>query len=94
MNRKGCGGICEIVGLEEFQVKPYFDIDAKIDLDKSFDETVIDDIENDIKKYHLMKLLLMILKMILKKYVIEKFIEVKETLENMMEKRNIHSDYI
>jgi hypothetical protein len=50
MNRKGCGGICEIVGLEEFQVKPYFDIDAKIDLDKSFDETVIDDIENDIKK--------------------------------------------
>jgi hypothetical protein len=36
----------------------------------------------------------MILKMILKKYVIEKFIEVKETLENMMEKKNIHSDYI
>ena len=50
MNRKGCGGICEIVGLEEFQVKPYFDIDAKIDLDKSFDETIIDDIENDIKE--------------------------------------------
>ena len=46
----GCGGICEIVGLKEFQVKPYFDIDAKIDLDKSFDETIIDDIENDIKK--------------------------------------------
>ena len=32
----GCGGICEMVGLKEFQVKPYFDIDAKIDLDKSF----------------------------------------------------------
>ena len=37
-------------GLKEFQVKPYFDIDAKIDLDKSFDETIIDDIENDIKE--------------------------------------------
>ena len=49
-DKKGCGGICEIVGLEEFQVKPYFDIDAKIDLDKSFDETIINDIENDIKK--------------------------------------------
>jgi hypothetical protein len=48
-DKKGCGGICEIVGVEEFQVKPYFDIDAKIELDKSFDETVIDDIENDIK---------------------------------------------
>ena len=49
-DKKGCGGICEIVGLEEFQVKPYFDIDAKIDLDKSFDETIIDDIENDINE--------------------------------------------
>ena len=49
-DKLGCGGICEIVGLKEFQVKPYFDIDAKIDLDKSFDETIIDDIENDIKK--------------------------------------------
>ncbi len=48
-DKKGCGGICEIVGLDEFQVKPYFDIDAKIDLDKSFDETIIDVIENDIK---------------------------------------------
>jgi hypothetical protein len=49
-DKKGCGGICEIVGLEEFQVKPYFDIDAKKELDKSFDETIIDDIETDIKK--------------------------------------------
>ena len=49
-DKKGCGGICEIVGLEEFQVKPYFDIDPKIDLDTSFDETIIDDIENDIKE--------------------------------------------
>ncbi len=51
MDKKGSGGICEIVGLKEFQVKPYFYIDAKIDLDKSFNETVIDDIENDIKKH-------------------------------------------
>ena len=50
MDKKGCGGICEIVGLKEFQVKPYFDIDAKIDLDKTFDETIIDNIENDIKQ--------------------------------------------
>ena len=49
-DKKGCGGICEIVGLDEFQVKPYFDIDAKIELDKLFDETIIDDIEVDIKK--------------------------------------------
>jgi hypothetical protein len=49
-DKKGRGGICEIVGLEDFQVKPYFDIDAKIELDKSFDENIIDDIENDIKK--------------------------------------------
>ena len=49
-DKKGRGGICEIVGLEEFQVKPYFDIDAKIDLDKSFDENIIDDIENDLKE--------------------------------------------
>ena len=49
-DKKGCGGICEIVGLDEFQVKPYFDIDAKIELDKLFDETIIDDIEADIKK--------------------------------------------
>ncbi len=49
-DKKGCGGICELAGFDEFQVKPYFDIDAKIDLDKSFDETIINDIENDIKK--------------------------------------------
>lgn len=49
-DKKGCGGICEIVGLDEFQVKPYFDIDAKIEMDKSFDESIMNDIENDIKK--------------------------------------------
>jgi hypothetical protein len=69
MIKKGRGGTCEIVGLEEFQVKPYFDIDAKIELDKSFDETIIDDIENEIKKY-----------------VIFKFIKVKENQEKMMAK--------
>ena len=31
-DKKGRGGICEIVGLEEFQVKPYFDIDAKMNI--------------------------------------------------------------
>ncbi len=25
VDKRGCGGICEIVGLEEYQVKPYFD---------------------------------------------------------------------
>jgi len=49
-DKKGCGGICEIVGVDGLQVKPYFDIDAKIELDKLFDETIIDDIEVDIKK--------------------------------------------
>ncbi len=38
---KGCGCICEIVGLEEFHVNPYFDIDAKIELDKSFDKMIL-----------------------------------------------------
>ncbi len=49
-DKKGCGGICEIVGLDEFQVKPYFDLFAKIELDKLFDATIVDDIEADIKK--------------------------------------------
>ncbi len=49
MDKKGFGSICEIVGLDIYQVKPYFDIDAKIELGPSFDETIIDDIENDIK---------------------------------------------
>ena len=55
MNKRGVGGICEIVGLEEFQVKPYFDIDVKRDLNvdtnigDQFNEKIIDDIENDIQ---------------------------------------------
>ncbi len=39
-----CVGICEFVEVNEFQVKPYFDIN----IDKLFDETFIDDIKNDI----------------------------------------------
>jgi hypothetical protein len=39
------GGLCELVGLDEFQVKPYFDLDPKGD----FDYSIIDDICEDIK---------------------------------------------
>ncbi len=31
IRNKNQGGLCEIVGLEEYQVKPYFDIDDKGD---------------------------------------------------------------
>ena len=41
-NKKG--GFCEIVGLKEFQVKPYLDIDPK----GEFDYSIIDDIKADI----------------------------------------------
>ncbi len=39
-------------GTYKFQLKPYFDIEAKIELDKLFDETIKNDIENDIKIYN------------------------------------------
>lgn len=39
------GGLCELVGLEEYQVKPYFDLDPK----GNFDYTIIDSICQDIK---------------------------------------------
>ena len=29
IKNKSQGGLCEIVGLDEYQVKPYFDIDGK-----------------------------------------------------------------
>ena len=32
---KNHGGLCEIVGLDEFQVKPYFDLDPKGEFDLS-----------------------------------------------------------
>ena len=43
-NKKGC--FCEIVGLKEFQVKPYFDIDPRGD----FDYSIIDEIKKDINE--------------------------------------------
>lgn len=48
-DKKGVGGICEIVGLEELQVKPYFDIDIIQPKDIIFNENIIEDIEKDIK---------------------------------------------
>ena len=45
-NNKNSGGICEIVGLDEYQVKPYFDIDDKNGIleDGSIIYQIIDDI--------------------------------------------------
>ena len=41
---KNQGGLCELVGLKEYQVKPYFDLDPKGD----FDYSRFDDFENDL----------------------------------------------
>jgi hypothetical protein len=46
------GGLCEIVGLEDFKVKPYFDIDFKDVNNKGFDEKIIYNIIEDIQKIH------------------------------------------
>jgi hypothetical protein len=45
---KNSGGICELVGTDEFQVKPYFDIDDKEGIleDSSIIEKIIDDIKS------------------------------------------------
>ena len=43
------GGLCEIVGLKEYQVKPYFDIDAK---GEDFDYCTFDNICKDIKRVY------------------------------------------
>jgi hypothetical protein len=45
---KNCGGICEIVGLDEYQVKPYFDIDDKEGVleDTFIIEKIIEDIKS------------------------------------------------
>jgi len=40
------GGLCELVGLKEYQVKPYFDLDPKGD----FDYTRFDEFEADLKR--------------------------------------------
>jgi hypothetical protein len=43
---KSEGGLAEIVGLEEYQVKPYFDLDPK----GEFNYSIIDDFIGDLKK--------------------------------------------
>jgi hypothetical protein len=49
-NNKNCGGICEIVGLDEYQVKPYFDID---DINGILEDgAVIHQIIDDIKSIY------------------------------------------
>ena len=45
---KNQGGLCELVGLKEFQVKPYFDLDPKGDIDYS----IFDEIETDMKRIY------------------------------------------
>ena len=42
------GGLCELVGLKEFQVKPYFDLDPKGD----FDYSIFDEFEADIQRIY------------------------------------------
>jgi hypothetical protein len=44
INRKG--GICELVGTDDCQVKPYFDLDPKGD----FDYNKLDEVKHDIKE--------------------------------------------
>jgi len=44
--RNKMGGFCEIVGLKEYQVKPYFDIDPRGD----FDYSIIDEINKNINE--------------------------------------------
>ena len=46
---KNQGGLCEIVGLQEFQVKPYFDVDAK---GEDFDYCIFNKICQDIKRIY------------------------------------------
>ncbi len=49
IRNKNQGGLCEIVGLQEFQVKPYFDVDAK---GEDFDYYTFNKICEDIKKIY------------------------------------------
>lgn len=42
------GGLCELVGLKEYQVKPYFDLDPKGD----FDYSKFDEFEADVKRIY------------------------------------------
>ena len=45
---KSQGGLCELVGLKEYQVKPYFDLDPK----GEFDYAIFDEFEKDIKRIY------------------------------------------
>ena len=45
IRNKNQGGLCEIVGLKEYQVKPYFDLDPKGEFDYSIIETICEDIQ-------------------------------------------------
>lgn len=49
---KNQGGLCEIVGLKDYQVKPYFDIDYKDVENKGFSNNIIDDICKDIQEIY------------------------------------------
>jgi hypothetical protein len=48
MNKPGAGGICELLGTDEFKVKPYFDIDDKKGIlkDESFIYKIIEDLKS------------------------------------------------
>ena len=50
LKNKNQGGLCEIVGLDEYQVKPYFDVDGKDKNNEGFDESIIDKICGDIQE--------------------------------------------
>ena len=52
MKNENQGGLCEIVGLDEYQVKPYFDIDIKDKTNEGFNEEIINDICKDIQKIY------------------------------------------
>ncbi len=47
--KKNQGGSCEIVGLSDYQVKPYFDIDYRDVEKKGFNVIIIDQICQDIQ---------------------------------------------
>jgi hypothetical protein len=46
------GGLCEIVGIDNLQVKTYFDVDYKDIYNKGFDSTIINNIIEDIQKIY------------------------------------------
>jgi hypothetical protein len=54
-DKKGCGGISEKVGVDIFQVKPYFDIDAQIDKEKYLMKLLSMILKLILKKYVMLK---------------------------------------